>query len=299
MDLHHRRRDEAASHFSVVHVTSYAYADPVLRAHHQAWLLPRNFAGQRVIASSLTIEPQPLRIETSEDWFGNRTTWFELAAPHRRLTVSSHAEIARDDPGPLDLAPSPPWERTAADLATGNAPFEVQEFRFPSPLVPRLNEAEAYARLSFTPNRPLVAALRDLTRRIHRDFTFDSAATTIATPLAEVFAKRHGVCQDFAHVGIACLRAVGLAARYQSGYLETTPPKGRPRLVGADASHAWFAAWCPGLDWIEADPTNDLMPAPHVTVAWGRDFADVTPLKGVILGGGTQRLTVSVELVRL
>lgn len=294
-----RRGDKAASHFSVTHVTRYAYADPVMRAHHQAWLLPRAFAGQRVLSSSLTIEPPPLRLETHEDWFGNRTTWFELSAPHRQLTVASHAEIAREDPGPLDLAPSPPWEETAASLAAGAAPFDVQEFRFPSPLAPHLAEAEAYARQSFLPNRPLVAALRDLTRRIHRDFTFDALATTVATPLAEVFAERHGVCQDFAHVGIACLRAVGLAARYQSGYLETRPPKDRPRLVGADASHAWFAGWCPGLGWIEADPTNDLMPAPHVTVAWGRDFADVTPLKGVILGGGSQRLTVSVELVRL
>jgi len=293
-----RRRDEA-SRFSVVHITTYAYAEPVLRAHHQAWLLPRAFAGQRVTAASLTIEPQPLRLETHEDWFGNRTTWFELPAPHRQLIVTSQAEIARDEPGPLDLAPSPPWEQTAAILANGGAPFAMQEFRFPSPLVPRLPEAEAYARQSFLPNRPLVAALRDLTRRIHRDFVFDAQATTIATPLTEVFAERHGVCQDFAHVGIACLRAVGLAARYQSGYLETTPPKGQPRLVGADASHAWFAGWCPGLGWIEADPTNDLMPAPHVTIAWGRDFSDVTPLKGVILGGGSQRLTVSVELARL
>jgi transglutaminase-like putative cysteine protease len=299
MDAQQRSRDQAGSHFSVTHVTTYAYADPVLRAHHQAWLLPRAFPGQRVLSSLLTIDPEPLRIETNQDWFGNRTTWFELAAPHRRLTVTSQAEIARDDPSPLDLAPSPPWEQAAADLAKGDAPFEVQEFRFPSPLAPQLAEAEVYARRSFQPNCPLLEALRDLTRRIHADFKFDALATTVATPLAEVFAQRHGVCQDFAHVGVACLRAVGLAGRYQSGYLETTPPKGRPRLVGADASHAWFAGWCPGLGWIEADPTNNLMPAPHVTVAWGRDFADVTPLKGVILGGGAQRLTVSVELARL
>jgi transglutaminase-like putative cysteine protease len=184
-------------------------------------------------------------------------------------------------------------DRGTEDSAAG-------EFRFDSPSIMREAPFAEYAAQSFPNDRPLLEGLRDFTARIHRDFRFDPRATTVATPLDEVFKKRRGVCQDFAHFAIAGLRSIGLPARYVSGYLETLPPPGKPRLVGADASHAWLAVWCPGHGWIDADPTNNLLPGDrHVTVAWGRDFSDVSPLRGVVVGGGGASPAVSVDVARL
>jgi transglutaminase-like putative cysteine protease len=207
--------------------------------------------------------------------------------------------MIRAEPRPFDLVPSTGWRRIADALERADAPLDVVEFRHPSPLVPALPQAHSLIRPLLGVDRPTLALLRDLMGLIAAEFVFDPTATSVATPLAEVFATRRGVCQDFAHVAIACLRAAGLAARYHSGYIETLPPPGQPRLVGTDASHAWVGCWCPSLGWIEADPTNALLPAPHMTIAWGRDFADVPPIKGVILGGGHQRLTVSVDVQRV
>jgi transglutaminase-like putative cysteine protease len=179
-------------------------------------------------------------------------------------------------------------------------PLEALEFLFDSALIPAGAELAAYARAAFPPGRPLLDAVLELTRRIHEDFTFDPEATTIATPLADVFTSRRGVCQDFARLEIACLRSLGLPARYVSGYLETVPPPGRSRLLGADASHAWLAVYCPESGWIHVDPTNNLLPScTHVTVAWGRDYNDVSPIHGVILGGGKHTLRVNVDVLRL
>jgi transglutaminase-like putative cysteine protease len=197
------------------------------------------------------------------------------------------------------LSPSEtsPWE-AVADRTT--LPLDVLEFVFYSAAIPASADLEAYAGASFPPGRPLLDAVLDLTRRIHEEFTFDPKATTVATPLAEVFSSRRGVCQDFARLEIACLRSLGLPARYVSGYLETVPPPGRSRLLGADASHAWVAVYCPEAGWIHVDPTNNLLPSrTHVTVAWGRDYYDVSPIHGVILGGGNHTLRVNVDVLRL
>ena len=197
-------------------------------------------------------------------------------------------------PSPSD---TPPWEAVANSTAL---PLEAQEFLFDSALIPASAEMAAYARAAFPPGRPLLDAVLELTRRIHDEFTFDREATTIATPLADVFRSRRGVCQDFARLEIACLRSLGLPARYVSGYLETVPPPGRSRLLGADASHAWVAVYCPEAGWIHVDPTNNLLPSrTHITVAWGRDYYDVSPIHGVILGGGNHTLRVHVDVLRL
>jgi transglutaminase-like putative cysteine protease len=197
---------------------------------------------------------------------------------------------------------TPPWEKvreaTARDVLDPDS--QAGEFLFESPHVTTSPAFADYAAESFTTGRPLLEALLHFTARIFHDFRFDKRATTVATPVEEVFRKRRGVCQDFAHFGIACLRSIGLPARYVSGYLETLPPPGRPRLIGADASHAWFAVWCPGFGWIDADPTNNVLPADrHITLAWGRDFSDVSPLRGVVIGGGGHGLGVSVDVARI
>jgi transglutaminase-like putative cysteine protease len=234
---------------------------------------------------------------THADYFGNVVTYFAMQGSHKRLTVRARSLVALQAtslPSPSD---TPPWEAVADRTAM---PLEALEFLFDSALIPAGAELAAYARAAFPPGRPLLDAVLELTRRIHEDFTFDPEATTIATPLADVFTSRRGVCQDFARLEIACLRSLGLPARYVSGYLETVPPPGRSRLLGADASHAWLAVYCPESGWIHVDPTNNLLPScTHVTVAWGRDYNDVSPIHGVILGGGKHTLRVSVDVLRL
>ncbi|MFZ0742963.1 MAG: transglutaminase family protein [Terracidiphilus sp.] len=201
---------------------------------------------------------------------------------------------------PADVnLPSPAWEEVVRTLPADRGPeaLDAFQFRFESPRIRLQPEFQKYAQKSFTPGRPLVEGLLDLTSRIHRDFRFDARVTTVRTTVEEVFRKKRGVCQDFAHFQIACLRSLGLSARYVSGYLRTYPPPGQPRMVGADASHAWVSAYCPGIGWIDVDPTNDVVPSTgHVTIAWGRDFGDVSPLHGLILGGGAHTLKVAVDL---
>jgi transglutaminase-like putative cysteine protease len=192
-----------------------------------------------------------------------------------------------------------PWEDVARSLPTDytSAGLGAYQFTFESPRIRIRPEFAAYALESFTPKRPMLEALLDLTTRIHRDFRFDSKVTNVRTPPEDVFRKRRGVCQDFAHVQIACLRSLNLPARYVSGYLRTYPPPGRPRLVGADASHAWVSSYCPGVGWVDLDPTNNVVPSDgHVTLAWGRDYGDVSPLRGLILGGGAHTVKVSVDV---
>ncbi len=215
------------------------------------------------------------------------------------MTGRSLVDVSEASP-PVDPARSPGWEDVSADLAYRRAApaHEAHQFAYRSPYVVGSPEIEAFARQSFTPGAPLLAATLDLMHRIHEEFTFDTEATTIATPVSRVLDGRHGVCQDFAHLQIACLRTLGLAARYVSGYLLTDPPQGQPRLVGADASHAWLSVHCPAHGWVDFDPTNDVIAdSRHVTVAWGRDYGDVSPLRGVILGGAEHRLEVGVSVV--
>ncbi len=275
----------------------YDYSEPVAVSHHLARLSPRVLPHQQRLGHDLQIEPEPAATGTHTDYFGNEVTYFAMQGAHTRLTVRARSRVAvqaTSVPAPSD---TPPWETVADRTAL---PLEALEFLIDSAVIPASSELAAYARAAFPPGRPLLGAVLDLTRRIHEEFTFDPEATTVTTPLEDVFKSRRGVCQDFARLEIACLRSLGLPARYVSGYLETVPPPGRSRLLGADASHAWLAIYCPDAGWIHVDPTNNLLPSrTHVTVAWGHDYDDVSPIHGVILGGGKHTLHVSVDVLRL
>jgi len=285
--------------YRVTHQTAYAYDREVSVSHHVVQLRPRELPWQRCLSHQLCVRPDPGVEASRTDYFGNHSVLVTLETAHREFEVIAGSLVEVLPRPSLAAVETPAWESVAAACGApgwGDA-AAAGEFRFESPWVPQRPEIGAWAAESFAPGRGWLAAMADLNARIHRDFVFDGTATTVTTPLAEVFAKRRGVCQDFAHVMLAAARAMGLPARYVSGYLETLPPPGNARLVGADASHAWIAAWCPGLGWVDFDPTNDLLPSDrHVTVAWGRDFGDVSPVRGVLLGSGDHRIRVSVDV---
>ncbi len=283
----------------VSHETRYDYAAPVSLAHHLAHLRPLHDAHQQLLAFELHTEPTPGAQRDGVDALGNAEHHFSLAAPHRHLAVRATSRVrVQARFAALQPAASPAWCELAAGLRyVAGAPFQPEvEFALPSPYVPRLPALPAYAAESFVPGRPLAAAAIDLMHRVHQDFRYQSLSTQVDTPLAEVWAQRRGVCQDFAHLMAGAMRGLGLPVRYVSGYLLTHAPAGGQdagrAMQGADASHAWVQVWCPGTpgvpgDWLDLDPTNDLVPAcGHVRVAVGRDFGDVTPLRGVIRGGG-------------
>jgi len=285
--------------YEVTHNTSYEYDHEVSLAYHLMRLKPREEPRQRCLEHELRIEPLPALTGQRTDYFGNTAGFCTIEGPHKTLAVTARSLVEVWPAALPDLALTPAWE-SVRELCRGDrltAAAEAEEFAFPSPLVPRSAAFAGYAATSFLPGRPLLQAVLDLTGRIHREFSFDPKATTVATPLEQVFKERRGVCQDFAHFQMACLRSLGLPVRYVSGYLETLPPPGRARLVGADASHAWLACYCPGHGWVDVDPTNNLLPsARHVTVAWGRDFNDVSPIRGVLTGGGAHSPKVSVDV---
>jgi transglutaminase-like putative cysteine protease len=282
--------------YEVVHTTHYAYSEAVSVSHHVARVMPRACPGQECLRHALQIEPEPAAIRTHQDYIGNAVTFFIVDRAHADLTVRATSTVRvqpRSLPAPGD---TPPWEQ-ARNYDT--LPLEAVECLFDSASIAVSDAVAVYAHSSFPPGRPLLDAVADLIGRIHADFTFDPQATTVATPLRDVLSLRRGVCQDFARLGIACLRSQGLAARYVSGYLETLPPPGAPHLAGVDASHAWLAVYCPELGWVDVDPTNNLFPSTrHVTLGWGRDYADVSPVRGVIVGGGRHSLRVSVDVLR-
>lgn len=284
--------------YKIVHKTTYRYKYPVSVGNHVACLTPRSLPHHRRTRYELRVSPA---VELSEriDYFGNQLSFFTIQEPHQRLVVEARSEVAIDEDRSLHTKQSEPWEEVARLLGENHDPetLEAYQFTFESPRIRPGAPLAAYAAQSFTPGRRFVESLLDLNTRIYQDFKFDSKATSVRTPTEEVFRKRRGVCQDFAHLGIACLRSLNLAARYVSGYLRTYPPPGRPRLVGADASHAWLSAYCPGIGWIDIDPTNNVVPSlNHVTVAWGRDYGDVSPLRGLILGGRDHTLKVNVDV---
>lgn len=287
--------------YSVAHRTIYNYSEPVSLSHHILRLHPRSSTRQRVLESELRIEPAPIVSSDYADRFGNQIVFVSIEGGHQQLVVESHSVVDVFMPPPLDPTETPAWESVCEMCAKnplGDA-LEAAEFLYDSPLVRAKQEYTAYARPSFYQGRPLLEAAIELTGRIFADFKFDPAATTVATPLHEVFKNRRGVCQDFAQLQIACLRSMGLPARYVSGYLETDPPPGKSRLVGSDASHAWISIYCPGAGWIDLDPTNNVVPANrHITMGWGRDYSDISPVRGVILGGGKHKLVVEVDVVR-
>jgi transglutaminase-like putative cysteine protease len=287
--------------YEIVHRTVYEYSSEVSVSQHVVHLTPRNLTGQQCLRHELLVEPEPALLTSREDYFGNPTRFFTMAGAHRTLVVTARSEVTLNPRRWPTPDKSPAWElaRGCADR-TANLTIEAQEYIYPSTLIPALPGLSEYARPSFPASRPLLEAVLDLTRRIFTDFTFDPKATTVATPLEEVIGKRRGVCQDFAHFQIGCLRALGLPARYVSGYLETLPPPGKTKLVGSDASHAWVQVFTPDHGWIEVDPTNNVMPSDrHIVVGWGRDFEDVSPIRGVISGGGKHTLSVAVDVTPL
>ena len=275
------------------HLTAYRYAEPVDLAAHLLHLSPRDMPGQRVLHHRILAEPLPARLSRRDDAFGNRACWLFLDAPHSRFEVVTEAEVEVAFPLPAGAGPAAealaPLARTVPDAA---------EFLFPSPMLPPSDAARAFAEPSFAGGRPVVEGLADLMRRIRHGFAFRAGVTDIATPVARVLERREGVCQDFSNVMITGLRGLGIPARYVSGYVRTRPPPGQPRRRGADQSHAWVAAWCgPEIGWAMCDPTNDcFVTDEHVVLGWGRDFSDVSPLRGVILGGGAHGVTAAVDL---
>jgi transglutaminase-like putative cysteine protease len=288
--------------YKVVHTTQYSYSDPAPVCHNLLHLAPRKLRRQLCDDQRLLINPAPVDLRRRDDYFGNPIHYFSIQETHRRLTITATSRIEILPADPVNPNHTPPWETVRDQLPADRSPQGLAhyQFAFDSPAVPRAAEFADYARASFAPGRPLLEAAVHLTARIHKDFTYDVKATTIHTPLAEVFAQRRGVCQDFAHVEIAALRSLGLAARYVSGYLRTIPPPGRPRLIGADASHAWLSLYCGEAGWIDVDPTNNLLPqTDHITVAWGRDYHDVCPVQGVFIGGGQHAMSVSVDVTPL
>ena len=285
--------------YRILHRTTYRYKYPVSVGNHVACLKPRTLAHHHPSFSALTIQPTPAICTERLDYFGNLLCFFTIQEPHKELVVEARSEVNVEVNSRNSMQHSHPWEEAVNSLSDDQSPegLEAYQFGFDSPRVRIRPEFAAYARQSFRPQRPIAQSLLDLTERIHKDFRFDSKVTNVRTPTEEVFKKRRGVCQDFAHLQIACLRSLGLAARYVSGYLRTYPPPGKPRLVGADASHAWVSAYVPGAGWLDLDPTNNLVPSDeHITLAWGRDYSDVSPLRGLILGGGSHTLKVSVDL---
>ena len=296
--------------YRISHVTRYDYGAGVSLCHSIAHLKPRETPWQRTRSAQVRVSPWPSVAREHRDIFGNRVNYFSIQQAHAKLEITATSEVEVTAPAVPDLVASPPWERLRDRLREDRHPTAVAAriFTLPSPALPASAAAADYALQSFTPGRPVLDAAMDLTRRIYAELTYDPAFTTVATPLATVLEHRRGVCQDFAHLAIAGLRGLGLPARYVSGYLETLPPPGQPKLRGADASHAWFglflppslAAGSPGDGWIDFDPTNDsLIGEQHITTAVGRDYQDVTPVRGVFYGGGEHALSIAVDVDRV
>ena len=290
--------------YRVTHSTQYNYSENVTLCHNVSHLLPRNTPQQACHMSELKISPLPVAVNEWSDLFGNRQASFSIQKPHNELIVTATSEVEVSSAGSLlDDAFPTAWEQVVDYLvnATDAESIDARMYVLESEFIEFSNEVRDYTSASFEPGRPILQAVEDLMHRIYQEFDYVPGFSTLATPLDDVLKHRKGVCQDFAHLAIACLRMQGLAARYVSGYLETIPPEGKERLVGADASHAWFSVYVPHQGWIDFDPTNAQIPAEqHITAAWGRDYADVAPLKGVIFGGGKKhQLKVAVDVERI
>lgn len=285
--------------YKINHATTYEYTEPVSLCQNVAHLTLRPANRQTIERKFVSIVPEPAFIEERVDYFGNPVHYFTIQEPHRELKVEVEHTVRVSAETDLENRITPSWESVRDRMHHDLSPewIDANQFAFDSRHVtvePRYRE---YAEPSFTTGRPILQAALDLMHRFHADFIYDPKATTVSTPVAEVFEKRRGVCQDFAHCLLSCLRSLGLSARYISGYLSTLPPPGRPRLVGADATHAWVSLFCGDAGWIDLDPTNDQIPKDsHILLAWGRDYDDVSPLKGVILGGGQHVVKVSVDV---
>jgi transglutaminase-like putative cysteine protease len=287
--------------YDIRHVTTYAYESSVSFARCSLRLEPRTGDGQELVSHSVEIRPRPVDRTSRRDFFGTLTENVVIETAHRHLRIDSRSRVSVSRKAPGRTAPSPKWEsvRDLAFEATSLGPSSPIGYVFASPLVPVLAPVTAFAAASFPPDIGVLVGAVDLMHRIRGGFKYDPKATVISTPLREVFEKRHGVCQDFAHVMIAGLRGLGLPAAYVSGYLRTIPPPGKPRLQGADATHAWVSLWCGReVGWIGFDPTNDLLVEnDHIILGVGRDFSDVSPVDGIIVGSRKQKLNVAVDVI--
>lgn len=285
--------------YKITHTTKYSHTEAVPVCHNVVHFAPRNLPHQTCEQFRLVVHPEPFEVSNRDDYFGNHVSYFAIDHAHRALTVTATSQVNVSDHEELAANSTTPWEEVAAQLLTDRTEpwLDAYQYVFATPRTKFFEALAEYARVSFTPKRPILEAAMDLTSRVHKDFSYDPRATTVQTPIREVFQNRRGVCQDFAQLQIACVRSLGLAARYVSGYLRTHPPPGKPRLVGADASHAWLSVFCGKDGWIALDPTNNVRTSSdHITVAWGRDYNDVCPIQGVIVGGGEHRLSVSVDV---
>ncbi|WP_158923263.1 transglutaminase family protein [Acidisphaera sp. S103] len=283
--------------YRVRHTTSYAYGTPVELAAHMVHLRPRPRPWQTVLSERITTAPTPARRRDGLDHFGNHVTWLFMDLPHADFEVTSHAVVDVDCPPPPAAQDTLPWEDVAQATHTPEG-WQAAEFRFGTAMAPIDAEAKAYVSQSFTRGRPVLAALLELNNRFFTEFRFRAGVTSIATPVAQIMRQREGVCQDFSHALISGLRGIGLPARYTSGYIRTKPPPGQVKRQGADQSHAWVGCWLgPEHGWVDIDPTNGIVVKDeHVVLGWGRDFSDISPVRGVILGGGDHVVRVGVDL---
>ena len=289
--------------YCITHETRYSYTIPVALSQQLVHLFPRVCDWQQCMEQTLTIEPPPTHRHDALDVFGNPLTRLSFESAHDTLTLTAHLRIDVQTRTLPALENAPAWETVSemldyhADTSPSDDVLHACQFRYESPAVRLKRAFVQYSADCFAEGTPVLKAAQHLMQKIFTEFTFDSSATEVTTPLMDVLEHKRGVCQDFAHLMIACLRSRGLAARYVSGYLLTAPPPGQPRLVGADASHAWVSVFCPQNGWVDFDPTNNMLPGnEHITLAWGRDFSDVSPLRGVILGGGNHELDVKVTV---
>ncbi|TXD50322.1 MULTISPECIES: transglutaminase N-terminal domain-containing protein [unclassified Polaribacter] len=290
--------------FSVIHKTAYNYEGSVTYCHNIAYLKPKEFIGQKLVDYRLEITPTPTYIEEDLDFFGNTVIRFSIDEPHKELIVTAISKVERSFDLEADVFSSEICKNTTVKKAleiikNGDEEIlKVYDFILDSQFITTISdEITSYAKQSLKPESSLFEATKELMERIFKDFKFDAEFSTIATPLDEVMKEKKGVCQDFAQIGIACLRSIGLPARYVSGYIETLPPPGKEKLVGTDASHAWFSVYIPHFGWVDFDPTNNQIPKnQHITVSYGRDYYDVPPLKGVLYGSGGSKMKVSVDI---
>lgn len=284
--------------YKIIHRTTYKYKSSVSFGDHIACLTPRNLPHHRCLRNEIEITPEAT-CRKRRDYFGNQLCFFTVEEPHNQLIVEARSEVKIVDQSKPCAESSRAWEQVAQCMPTLRTPegIDAYQFVFESPRIRPSHDFASYASISFTPGRPFREALLDLTARINQGFKFDAKATSVRTPAEEVLRTRRGVCQDFAHLQIACLRSLRLPARYVSGYLRTFPLPGRPRFVGADVSHAWVSAYSEETGWMDVDPTNNVVPSyNHVILGWGRDYGDVSPLRGLILGGRDHTLKVSVDV---
>ncbi len=294
--------------YHITHKTLYQYSQPVNICHSLAYLTPGQFSGQRCLSHRLEISPEPVDFYERQDFFGNCVSYFSVQQPHIQLSVSAVSEIEVHSQMQMDFSFPESWEQVSKQI---QMPFKIKDSPADSDIVVRLcrmdskmivasSRVHEYASASFRTGVSLLSAITDLTRRIYQDFVYDPGFTTVATPLTEVLHHKRGVCQDFAHLAIACCRAYGIAARYVSGYIETIPPEGECKLQGSDESHAWFSVFFPGIGWLDFDPTNNCrINEQYVVMALGRDYSDVTPLKGLAIGGQEHTISVSVYMDRV